>query len=134
TVTGTVSDALSGVASITCNGEAQLSVGSGFTCLAAVSLADGSIVVEARDRAANVGSARVAVSLRPIPIGVTITSPAPLALFRTGPVVVTGVLDRAATSVVVNGVQAELSGLSFTASGVTLREGNNVLTATATAP
>src|SRR6185436_4516087 len=131
-VSGTVTDALSGVSAVSCNGVAATLSGSSFSC--SVPLVDGSntITVSASDRATNSGSASATVNRFATPIAVTITSPASLALFRTGPVTVEGTLDRAATLVVVNGVTADLTGLSFRATGVTLREGHNVLTATAT--
>jgi hypothetical protein len=134
TVTGTASDLLSGIGSVSCAGVPALVSGSAFSCSVPLAPGSNTIVVEARDLAANAGSAQVGVGLLPAPINVTITAPAPLALFRSGPVTVEGTLDREVTAVVVNGVLAQLSGQQFSAAGVTLREGNNVLTATATAP
>ncbi len=65
---------------------------------------------------------------------VTITAPAPLSLFSKSPITVTGTVDNASEKVLVNGVTASLSGTSFTAQSVPLREGTNILTATATDP
>ena len=133
TVTGTVTDSFSGVAAVNCNGTPATLSGSSFTC--AVVVGDGgntTIVVDARDRAANTASAQVTVNRFTAPIGVMINSPPSLTVFATGPVTVSGLVDREGTSVVVNGVAASVMGLEFQAIGVALREGHNVLTATAT--
>jgi predicted methyltransferase MtxX (methanogen marker protein 4) len=66
----------------------------------------------------------------PIP-SLSITAPSPLALFNQNTITVTGTVDSTATSVTVNGVAATIAGGSFTANNVPLREGNNLLTATA---
>ena len=65
-------------------------------------------------------------------IGVTLTSPAPNALFATPTVTVTGTTSLPNLTVNVNGVNATVSGSSFTATGVSLREGVNLISATAT--
>lgn len=57
----------------------------------------------------------------------TITSPAAGAVLATTPVTVTGTIGPDVTSVVVNGVDATLAGGSFTAPGVTLESGENIL-------
>ena len=74
-------------------------------------------------------SATVAVTT---PIQVTLTSPLANALFGTNTVTVTGTVSVPNLTVTVNGTAAQVSGNSFTATGVTLREGVNLLTATAT--
>lgn len=80
---------------------------------------------------------RVSVGLVTLPVAkqkptITITTPANLSVVIDEPVTVTGIVDDPDARVVVNGVLASVSGKSFTASGVPLREGNNVLTAVAT--
>lgn len=65
-------------------------------------------------------------------IGVTITAPSPNALFGTNAITVSGTLSTANLTVSVNGTPATVNGTNFTATGVTLREGVNLITATAT--
>jgi PKD repeat protein len=65
------------------------------------------------------------------PISVTITSPTANALFGTSAITVSGTLSAPNLTVMVNGVAAQVNGTSFTATGVTLREGVNVVSATA---
>src|SRR5262249_51173442 len=62
----------------------------------------------------------------------TITSPAPLALFNSKSITVTGTVDDPNAIVTVNGVQATRNAGTFTAQGVILREGTSVVTATGT--
>ena len=72
-------------------------------------------------------SARIATALN-----VMITTPAANALFGTNTVTVSGSVSGPGLSVNVNGIAATVSGTSFTATGVSLREGVNLITATAT--
>ncbi len=65
---------------------------------------------------------------------VTITSPAQSALLNTNTTTVTGTLSNAGMTVGVNGVAATVNGTNFTAAGVQLREGVNLITATASGP
>src|SRR5262249_13511902 len=67
-----------------------------------------------------------------IPPVVTITSPADRFVTKDGSVGVTGtVADASVTTMNVNGVQAVVTGTSFTAAGVGLVEGNNPIIARA---
>src|SRR5262249_53217326 len=61
TVTGTATDLLSGVASITCRGVPATMSGSNFTCVAPIVAGPNSIVVQAIDAAGNTGQAMVSV-------------------------------------------------------------------------
>jgi PKD repeat protein len=65
-------------------------------------------------------------------IGVTITSPTPNSLFGLNTITVSGTTSESNLTVMVNGVTAAVNGNSFTATGVTLREGVNLISATAT--
>jgi PKD repeat protein/sugar lactone lactonase YvrE len=65
-------------------------------------------------------------------IAVTITSPTANTLFGTNTVTVTGTANAPNLSVMVNGTAASVSGNNFTAASVSLREGVNLITATAT--
>src|SRR5262249_19876766 len=74
TVTGTVSDALSGVASVMCNSSITASVsGTAFTCPATLTQVGNTITVQAQDQAGNTASTSVTITLN---INPTITSKA----------------------------------------------------------
>jgi hypothetical protein len=65
---------------------------------------------------------------------IAITSPQPLAIFgatAANPITVTGTIDNSSDTISVNGIAARVSGGSWSAPGVLLREGQNILTATA---
>ncbi|MFZ3137175.1 MAG: FG-GAP-like repeat-containing protein [Thermodesulfovibrionales bacterium] len=62
------------------------------------------------------------------PLMISITSPANGAVINTSPVTVTGTVSDPTTRVTVNGIQAVISGNTFSASGVPLQEGPNTLT------
>src|SRR6185437_9299824 len=63
---------------------------------------------------------------------VSINSPTTLQLFNSKIITVSGTVDDPSATISVNGVSAANNGGSFTATGVILREGSNVVTATAT--
>lgn len=66
---------------------------------------------------------------------VAITSPQALSIFGASspnPITVTGTIDNSTDTISVNGIAATVSGGSWSASGVLLRQGQNVITATAT--
>jgi hypothetical protein len=90
------------------------------------------LVAEAEDVAGNTASASVEVVLG-IPPVVTITSPTDLAAVGTTPITVTGTVDdpEATITVGLEAVPAVVTGNTFTATGVPLREGGNVVTAAA---
>ncbi len=127
---GTLADSLSGLASASCNGASTPFTGGSFNCNVALSEGANTATVRAKDVADNEGTASVTVNYVRVPI-VTITAPAPLSVFGSGYVNVIGAVDDPTATVTVNGVAAG-SGGSFTATGVSLREGPNVITATAT--
>lgn len=133
-VIGRASDALSGLAAVTCNGVAATIADARFQC--DLTLAEGPhiIQVEATDVAGNRSARAVAVTvvLDTTPPAVTIRAPPNLTLFNTGPITVFGTIDDPEATVVVNGVAAVIAGGAFSASGVALREGANTITATAT--
>src|SRR5262249_18810506 len=134
TLTGTVSDALSGIASVTCNGQAASVSGSTFHCALSLSAGSNTLLVQATDLAGNASTASVQVALATGPLVVAITAPANLSRVRTRWVTVMGTVDDATATVHVNGVLASVSAGTFTATGVPLHEGANTLTATATDP
>jgi hypothetical protein len=129
-ITGLASDGLSGLATVSCNNTPATISGSGFTC--SLQITQGSLVisVQATDAAGNTASASSTTNLQGPKLA--ITSPAPLDLFGTSSISVTGTVDDPAAVVTVNGISATNSGGVFTAQDVILREGNNLVTATAT--
>jgi PKD repeat protein len=79
--------------------------------------------------ASSTATAGVAVSAA---ISVMVTTPTANAIFATNTVTVSGTASAPNLTVAVNGVPATVSGTSFTATGVSLREGVNLISATAT--
>jgi RHS repeat-associated protein len=67
-VTGTVTDALSGVASVSCNGTAAVFQGSGFNCSLTLTQGLNNIAVSATDVAGNTASQSISVTFVPISI------------------------------------------------------------------
>jgi len=129
-VTGSSSDALSGLASVTCNNTPASISGSTFSCSVQITQGSIAIAVQATDVAGNSSTSTVNVILQGPKLA--ITTPAPLALFAASGITVTGTVDDPNAVVTVNGVSAVSSGGTFTASGVVLREGTNSITATGT--
>jgi hypothetical protein len=132
TVSGTADDA-SGIVAVRVNG---IDAGAGSPWSLDVPLqSEGPqpVTAEAEDVAGNLGTASVGVVLG-IPPAIHITSPADLTAVGAMPITVAGTVDdpQATIRVGIEGVPAVVSGSSFTASGVSLREGGNVVTATAT--
>jgi hypothetical protein len=127
-VNGIANDALSGISVVTCNGAPASLVGSNFNCSLLIAQVSLPISVQATDIAGNTASSTVTVSLAGPKL--TITSPATLDLFSSASITVTGTVDDPNSTVTVNGVQASNSGGMFTAQGVILREGNNLIAAT----
>jgi hypothetical protein len=134
-VSGSATDA-NPIVSVTCNGILGVVQGSTFTC-AGVPLAPGPNPIEVivLDIADNSATDRTSANLLVGP-AVTISIPANLALFSSSPITVAGNVDDAAATVIVNGVTATVTpagtGATFEATGVPLREGPNLVTATAT--
>lgn len=66
----------------------------------------------------------------PLPL-VTITSPETLTTVGSSPITVTGTVNISDAIVTVNGVSAALNNGTFSVSGITLKEGSNIITVTA---
>ena len=79
------------------------------------------------------GSASTTATITPN-LNVVITTPVSNALFALNTITVSGTVSASGATVTVNGVAAQVSGTSFTATGVSLREGVNLITAAATTP
>ncbi|MGH7287342.1 MAG: hypothetical protein ACREI8_04915, partial [Myxococcota bacterium] len=132
TVSGSVADA-SPVVALTLNG---LSLGAGASFSTAYVLMEGAntLTVEAVDAAGNAGGAAVSVTLATVqPLAVTIDSPPAGSLISADRVTVVGTVGDAAATVLVNGVAATVTGSQFVATDVPVTEGQNTLTAAATA-
>jgi len=130
-VSGTVADA-NPITSLSVNGT-TFDPGPSFSGDVLLQAGVQSLVATAQDVAGNTGTARVSVTYQPQPV-VRITSPANLAAFGTTPLTVSGTVDNPAATVTVGveRVGAVVAGNNFTATGVHLQEGGNVLTAVAT--
>jgi hypothetical protein len=75
-------------------------------------------------------SAPINVNVTGVGTAINITSPAQSAYLNISPTIVTGTVSDPQATVTVNGLPAQVSGTSFSAS-IPLREGSNVLTAVA---
>jgi hypothetical protein len=129
-VSGSANDGLSGLASVSCNGNpASLSAGN-FTCPLQITQGSLQISVTATDAAGNSASTSTTSVLQGPKL--SITTPTTLQLFNSKTITVSGAVDDPNATISVNGVSAANNGGSFTATGVILREGSNVVTATAT--
>ena len=130
TIQGLVSDALSGAVGASCNGAPATFSGAAFACNVALIQGGNSIAISATDRAGNTATSSVTLTLV-TPMTVQITTPSALQLFSTNRITVTGTVSDPTATVTVGAVPATSNGGSFTASGVILREGKNLLTASA---
>jgi hypothetical protein len=130
-VAGSASDAR-GLAAVDVNGVAVSATGDFETTLPLV-VGPQTVTATARDVAGNISTAGVTLTYRPLPV-VKITSPTDLAAFGTTPITVAGTVDDPDAAVVVGlqRIPATVSGTTFTATGVPLQEGGNVVTAVAT--
>ncbi len=128
-VQGSVSDVLSSVASVTCNGNVAILSGSAFDCSAALAEGENAITVIATDVAGNTSTTQRIVNVSSTP-RVTLLEPVNLTFTNISPVTVRGTVSDPTATVQVNGVPATLSGTTFIAT-VPLVEGNNTLSAVA---
>lgn len=127
-VSGTVTDNLSGLAGITCDGTPAILTGSTFNCSAPLTASVNSIV-KATDVAGNISTPPL--SLTYSAPTVTITAPADLSFLNLSPTTVTGTVSDPTATVVINSIPASVANGSFSAS-IPLAEGPNILTASAT--
>ncbi|HEX9506259.1 MAG TPA: hypothetical protein VGA62_09675, partial [Acidimicrobiia bacterium] len=120
------------LASISVNG-IPMGTGPSFAGEVPLQLGSQAVVATVEDIAGNVATAGASVAYVKQPV-VKITSPANLAAFGLASITVSGTVDdpHAAVVVGIERVPATVSGDSFTATGVHLDEGGNVVTAVAT--
>jgi hypothetical protein len=133
TLSGTAEDAVSGAASVTCDG-IPASLGTSqpvFTCPVTLNPGANSVTIQAVDIAGNTNTVSEGISFVPGP-AITITAPSSLSLFGTNPVSITGTIDDPQAAIACNGINGTVNGNTFTISGINLREAKNLLTVTAT--
>jgi hypothetical protein len=130
TASGSVNDALSGVASIACAGVPGAITGDTFTCPIALNEGVNDISVTATDVAGNVFTFHHALTFLRLP-SVTITAPQNSSYLNITPTTVTGYVDDPSAKVSVNGIPAAVVNGGFSVA-IPLAEGPNILTATAT--
>jgi hypothetical protein len=132
TIKGTASDD-DVLAAVRVIGAAATIADGAFSKSVSLATGDNTISVEAEDAAGNVTTQVVSVNRFIVP-AVTITSPADLAIVRTTTATISGTVSDPAATVTVNGVNAAVSGSTFTAAGVALAQGRTVITANAVSP
>lgn len=129
-INGTVTDELSGIADVKCNGITATIIGSSFSCAVSLMPGSNSINISAADVAGNVST-----SLRPLIYTraptIKITSPAGLSYLNISPTTVTGTVDDGAATVTINSIQAAVVNGAFSVA-LPLAEGPNLITASAT--
>jgi hypothetical protein len=132
TITGTVTDALSGASAVTCNGIAATLSGGSFQCSATLSAGVNVVDVYASDVAGNTTRKTLAVSLDQAPPLIRISQPAEGITVPNATVTVIGAVtdDDRIASVKIGGTLAALDGNVFSGPAQ-LAEGNNTITVTA---
>jgi len=129
TLEGLVTDALSGVAGVTCNGAPAQVSGSALTCGVPLSVGLNTISVVATDVAGNSTTSSLTINFSATPT-ITITSPLNLSVVNATPVVVTGTVSDPNATVSVNGTAVSLTSGNFSAP-IILKEGGNTITVVA---
>jgi hypothetical protein len=92
TIGGTVADALSGVASVTCNGVPATVNGGSFSCAVPLTPGANSVIAIATDVAGNTVTSNLSLTYTRVPT-TTITSPANLGYLNISPTTVNGTVD-----------------------------------------
>jgi len=136
TVSGTVSDALSGVTTVTCNGAAATLSGGTFSCLVTLVPGDNPITATATDKAGNTADTTSNAIYTPdsqAPV-IAITSPATGTFTRQTSATVSGTAsdDVSVAKVTVNGIEVPLTNGTWSAI-VTLSGADGAKTITAVA-
>jgi Glucodextranase, domain B len=127
---GTIRDALSGVARVTCNGMPATITGGDVECRVPLAAGQNLVSVEAMDLAGN--ASRTTLSLTYVrPPVVTFTAPENFSYVNITPTTVTGTVDDPTATVTINSISAPVVNGSFSMA-LPLAEGPNIVTATAT--
>jgi hypothetical protein len=129
TLEGLVTDTLSGVAGVTCNGTPAQVSGSALTCGVPLSVGLNMISVVATDAAGNATTSSLTINFSATPT-ISITSPLNLSVVNATPVVVTGTVSDPNATVNVNGTAVPLTSGNFSVP-IILKEGGNTITVVA---
>jgi len=130
TLTGLLTDAVSGVESASCSGApATLTVGA-FSCEVTFTPGANTAQATAIDRAGNPASSSLVFIYNVVPL-ISITQPANLSYTSISPTTVGGTVNDPTATVVVNSVPATVVNGAFSVA-LPLAEGPNIVTATAT--
>ncbi len=129
TATGTISDALSGLTNVTCNGNAATFTSTSINCGSVLTAGSNSVAFSATDAAGNQTTSNLAVTLSVTP-KITITAPGNLSYVNISPTTVSGTVDNPAATVTINSIPAVVSNGTFSVA-LPLAEGPNIVTATA---
>lgn len=130
-VTGSVSDSVSPVASVTVNGVAALLSGGEFSATASLAEGANTITVVATNSVGLTTTKTVSVTMDTVPPVITLTAPMAGQMVGNAAFTVTGaVSDEHLSGVAVNGTEATVTGDTFSVE-ITLAEGANAITATA---
>lgn len=131
TISGTLVEALSGTASVTCNGLPAAVTAANFTCPVTLTTGSNSIAIVATDVAGNPGNGTLTLILSTAP-KIILTAPANLSYLNLSPTTVSGTVNDPTAVVTINSVAATVANGQFSVQ-VPLAEGPNILTASATA-
>jgi hypothetical protein len=129
TATGTVTDDLSGVAGVTCDGAQAMVSGTTVGCGVTLARGPNSIAAVAEDLAGNRTSFDLGLNYSRVPV-VKITSPDNLGYLNVSPTTVSGTVDDDTAQVTINSIPAPAANGSFSIA-LPLAEGPNVITASA---
>lgn len=129
TVSGLLTDGLSGVETASCNGSPALVNAGAITCVVSFMPGPNTVEATAVDRAGNSAMASLAYTYNAVPI-LTILQPANLSYTSISPTTITGTVDDPDATVTVNSIQAAAVGGGFSVA-LPLAEGPNTVTATA---
>src|SRR5439155_563653 len=127
-----VTDDLSGIAGVTCDGAPAIVAGGSLACGVALARGANTITAVATDVAGNSSAVSVGVEYAPVP-SVTILAPQSSSYLNISPTTVSGVVDDPNAVVTVNSIPAPTANGAFSVV-LPLAEGPNVITATATTP
>ncbi|HUJ80151.1 MAG TPA: Ig-like domain-containing protein, partial [Nitrospiria bacterium] len=131
-ITGTSTDALSGVAGVSCGGLIAALSESTFSCQWSLIEGVNRVVAQAADQAGNVGSSTLTVTLDTISPVVSILSPADGSRVAVDGVAVSGLVDDPTATVVVDGLVVPVAADgSWSLGSLPLNEGDNVIQAVA---
>lgn len=129
TLSGTVSDPVSGIAAVNCNGNPGTVSGAAFDCMLTLTPGTNTLQVQVSDKAGHTATATAVVTFVPGP-EMTITDPPILSAFNRSSIAVTGTVAAEAVAVWCNDTPAGLTNGGF-GTTVALKEGNNTITCVA---